>query len=44
LTATLDYTIGLARDVADHEFGIGKPNILPAGQLFPPFTCTVTAA
>jgi len=36
------FTIVLARDVADHEGGIGKPSILPAGQMFPPFSCTVT--
>jgi len=36
------FTIVLARGVADHEFGIGQPAIIPAGQLFPPFTCTVT--
>jgi hypothetical protein len=36
------FTIVLARAVADHEFGIGKPIIIPAGQMFLPFTCTVT--
>jgi hypothetical protein len=36
------FTIVLARDVADHEGGIGKPIIIPAGRLFPPFTCTVS--
>jgi len=36
------FTIVLARAVADHEGGIGKPSIIPAGQLFPPFSCTVT--
>jgi hypothetical protein len=37
------FTIVLARAVADHEFGIGKPAIIPAGQMFsPPFACTVT--
>jgi hypothetical protein len=38
------FTIVLARAVADHELGIGKPSIIPAGQLFPPFTCTVTGS
>jgi hypothetical protein len=37
------FTIVLARAVADHEFGIGRPVIIPAGPLFPqPFHCTVT--
>jgi hypothetical protein len=36
------FTIVLARAVADHELGIGQPIIIPAGQLFPPFSCTVT--
>ncbi|HVS05094.1 MAG TPA: hypothetical protein VHK65_02880 [Candidatus Dormibacteraeota bacterium] len=36
------FTIVLAHQVADHELGRGKPIILPAGQLFPPITCTVT--
>jgi hypothetical protein len=36
------FTIVLARAVADHELGIGKPGIIPAGPLFPqPFSCTV---
>jgi hypothetical protein len=37
------FTIVLARAVADHEFGIGRPVIIPAGPLFPqPFSCAVT--
>lgn len=39
------FTIVLARDVADHELGIGKPIILQAGPLFPrPFACTITGS
>lgn len=40
-TMVVTFTIVLSRDVVDHELGIGQPSILPAGQLYPPFTCTL---
>lgn len=44
-TMVATFNIVLAHQVADHEFGSGKPSFLPAGPLFPtPISCTVTGS